>query len=49
VLSFVLLVMYTYIFTLLQLQDYALLFGSIGLFIMLAVVMYFSKRINSHN
>jgi inner membrane protein len=49
VLSLVLLVMYTYIFTLLQLQDYALLFGSIGLFIMLAVVMYFSKRINSHN
>jgi inner membrane protein len=49
VLSFVLLVMYTYIFTLLQLQDYALLFGSIGLFIMLAIVMYFSKRINSHN
>ncbi len=49
VLSFVLLVLYTYVFTLLQLQDYALLLGSIGLFIMLAVIMYFSTRINTTN
>jgi inner membrane protein len=45
VLSAVLLLMYTYIFTLLQLQDYSLLFGSIGLFLTLAVIMHFSKRI----
>lgn len=45
VLSAVLLLMYTYIFTILQLQDYSLLFGSIGLFITLAVIMHFSKRI----
>lgn len=45
VLSGVLLLMYTYIFTILQLQDYSLLFGSIGLFITLAVIMHFSKRI----
>jgi inner membrane protein len=45
ILSVVLVLMYTYIFTLLQLQDYSLLFGSIGLFITLAVIMYFSRKI----
>jgi inner membrane protein len=44
-LSGVLVLMYTYIFTILQLQDYSLLFGSIGLFITLAVIMYFSRKI----
>ena len=44
-LSFVLVLLYSYVFTILQLQDYALLMGSIGLFLTLAVVMYFSKRI----
>ena len=38
--------LYTFIFILLQLQDGALLFGSIGLFIVLAVVMYYSRKIN---
>ncbi len=38
--------LYTFIFVLLQLQDGALLFGSIGLFIVLASVMYYSRRIN---
>jgi inner membrane protein len=45
VLAGVLVLMYTYIFTILQLQDYSLLFGSIGLFITLAVIMHFSKKI----
>jgi inner membrane protein len=45
ILSVVLLFVYTYMFTILQLQDYALLLGSIGLFIALAVIMHFSKRI----
>jgi inner membrane protein len=45
VLSVVLVLMYTYVFTLLQLQDYSLLFGSIGLFLTLAVIMYFSRKI----
>src|SRR5690606_30303908 len=36
--------LYTFIFILLQLQDGALLFGSIGLFIVLAVVMYYSRK-----
>jgi inner membrane protein len=44
-LSFVLVLLYSYVFTILQLQDYALLLGSIGLFLTLAVVMYFSKKI----
>ncbi len=38
--------LYTYIFILIQLQDYALLFGSIGLFLMLALLMYFSRKID---
>ena len=44
-LSLVLVLMYTYVFTILQLRDYSLLFGSIGLFITLAVIMHFSKKI----
>ena len=40
-----LVVLYGFIFTLIQLQDYALLMGSIGLFLTLACVMYFSRKI----
>lgn len=45
VLGVVLVLMYSYIFTILQLQDYSLLLGSIGLFLTLAVIMHFSKKI----
>lgn len=38
--------LYTYLFVLIQLQDYALLFGSIGLFLILAVIMFYSRKIN---
>jgi inner membrane protein len=38
-------VQYGFVFTLIRLQDYALLMGSIGLFITLAAVMYFSRKI----
>lgn len=44
-LSVVLVLLYSYVFTILQLQDYALLLGSVGLFLTLAVVMYFSRKI----
>ena len=44
ILAAVLVLMYTYVFTILQLQDYALLLGSIGLFITLAIIMYFSRK-----
>ncbi|HSU27491.1 MAG TPA: cell envelope integrity protein CreD [Chitinophagaceae bacterium] len=43
--SFVLTVVYTYIFIIIQLQDYALLMGSIGLFIALGIIMYFSRKL----
>lgn len=43
--SFVLTVVYGYIFIIIQLQDYALLMGSIGLFIALAIIMYFSRKL----
>lgn len=36
---------YGYIFTIIQLQDVSLLMGSIGLFVALAIVMYFSRRL----
>lgn len=45
ILSLVLVLMYSYVFTILQLQDYSLLLGSIGLFLTLAVIMHFSKKI----
>jgi inner membrane protein len=44
--SFVLAVVYSYIFIIIQLQDYALLMGSIGLFIALAIIMFFSRRLH---
>ncbi|MCF8369480.1 MAG: cell envelope integrity protein CreD [Bacteroidales bacterium] len=42
----VLAILYGFIFTILQLQDYSLLIGSIGVFVILALVMYFSRRID---
>ena len=38
-------VLYTFIYVIIQLEDYALLVGSIGLFLILAAVMYFSRKI----
>lgn len=38
--------LYIYIFVLIQMETYALLAGSIGLFVILAVIMYVSQRIN---
>jgi inner membrane protein len=39
-------VIYGFIFTILQLEDLALLVGSIGLFLVLAVIMIWSRRVN---
>lgn len=44
--TFTLISLYAYIFILIQLEDYALLFGSIGLFVILAVIMYYSRKID---
>lgn len=38
--------LYSFIFILIQLQDGALLFGSIGLFILLSIIMYYSRKID---
>lgn len=47
--SSVLLILYAFIFVIIQLQDYSLLIGSIGLFIILGLVMYFSRKIDWYN
>jgi inner membrane protein len=39
-------VLYTFIFVIIQMEDFALLVGSIGLFMILAAVMYFSRKID---
>ncbi len=39
-------VIYTFLFGILQLTDYALLVGTIGLFVALATAMYFARNIN---
>jgi inner membrane protein len=38
--------LYTFLFVILQLIDYSLLFGNIGLVIILGIVMYFSRKID---
>lgn len=42
----VLVILYGYLYILMQLQDYALLMGSFGLFIVLALVMYLTRKID---
>ena len=44
--TIVLAVLYGYLYVLLQLEDYALLLGSIGLFVILALVMFLTRRID---
>lgn len=41
--------LYSFIFVIIQLEDYALLVGSIGLFLILGVVMYVSRKIDWNN
>ena len=38
--------LYSYLFLILQLEDYALVLGSIGLFIIVAAVMYLTRKID---
>jgi inner membrane protein len=44
-----LLALYGFLYSLLQLQDYALLMGSLGLFSILAAIMYLSRNIDWYN
>ena len=39
-------VLYTFIYVIMQLESYALLVGSLGIFVILAVAMYASQKIN---
>ncbi len=41
-----LVILYTFLFVILQLMDYSLLFGNIGLAVILGIVMYFSRKID---
>lgn len=43
--AILLIIFYAFIFVIIQQQDYALLIGSIGLFLIIAVLMYFSRKI----
>ena len=45
-LSLILSGIYGFIFVVLQLEDFALLVGSLGIFIALALVMYHSRKVN---
>ena len=47
--SIFLTLIYVFIFTTIQLQDYALLFGSVGIFLILALVMFLSRKIDWDN
>ncbi len=42
----VLVILYGYLYILMQLQDYALLMGSLGLFVILALVMFLTRNID---
>jgi inner membrane protein len=44
--TILLIIMYGFMYVLLQNQDYALLLGSIGIFIIMAVVMYLSRNLD---
>ncbi len=44
--SGILFILYSFIFVIIQLQDYAMLIGSIGVFFILAVVMFLSRKID---
>ncbi|WP_100610707.1 cell envelope integrity protein CreD [Confluentibacter lentus] len=41
--------LYTFIYVIIQLENYALIVGSIGLFLILAIVMYVSRKIDWNN
>ena len=47
--ALILAILYGFFYSILQLQDYALLMGSIGLLVILAVVMYLTRNINWYN
>ncbi|MEN8157481.1 MAG: cell envelope integrity protein CreD [Bacteroidota bacterium] len=49
VMALIMIALYLFLFTTTQLQDYALLMGSIGLFVVISVIMYLSRNIDWYN
>jgi len=49
ILALILGLLYTYLYIILQLEDIALLIGSIGLFVILGIIMYLSRKIKWYN
>lgn len=47
--ALILSLLYLFIFSIIQMEDYALLMGGVGLFIVLAIVMYLSRKIDWYN
>ena len=47
--SLILLFIYGFIYVILQLKDFSLLVGALGLFIILSIVMFFSRKIDWYN
>lgn len=45
----ILTLLYLFIYSIIQMEDYALLMGSIGLFVVLAITMYLSRKIDWYN
>jgi len=46
ILALILILLYSYIFVLLQLEEYALIAGAVGLFSILATIMYMSRNVD---
>ena len=42
----ILVLLYLFIYSIIQMQDYALVMGSIGLFLVLGTIMYLSRKID---
>jgi len=42
----ILLILYAYMYLVLQLEDYALLVGSVGLFVVLSLIMFLTRKID---
>ena len=49
VITLLLAILYTFLYTLLRLQDLALLLGSLGLFIIVALIMYATRNVDWYN
>lgn len=49
ILSLILCILYGFIYAIIQMEDYALLMGSVGIFIVLSLVMFLSRKIDWYN